>query len=63
MKLILSSKNLSIIDQDQVIYLNINKQWLSVESQKDFIEGGGKYNKTDFYHYRFYGFFNVFITK
>ena len=41
-------KNLSVIDQDQVIYLNINKQWLSVESQKDFIEGGGKYNKTDF---------------
>ena len=41
-------KNLSIIDQDQVIYLNIDQQWLSVESKKDFIDGGGKYNKTDF---------------
>ena len=28
-------KNLSIVDQDQVIYLDIDNKWLSVESQKD----------------------------
>ncbi len=41
-------KNLSIVDQDQVLYLDIDNKWLSVESQKDFEEGGGKYSKSDF---------------
>ena len=35
-------KNLSIVDQDQVLYLDIENKWLSVES-KDFKDGGGKY--------------------
>ena len=42
-------KNLSIVDQDQVIYLDIDNKWLSVESQKDFKESGGKYSKSDFF--------------
>ena len=29
-------KNLSIIDQDQVIYLDVSDRWLSVESKNDF---------------------------
>lgn len=41
-------KNLSIIDQDQVIYLNVDDQWLSVESKNDFLEGGSKYSKSNF---------------
>ena len=41
-------KNLSVVDEDQVLYLDIDKQWLAVESQKDFIDGGGKYSKSDF---------------
>ena len=41
-------RNLSLINQHQVLYLNIEKQWLSVESQKDFKDSGGKYSKSDF---------------
>ena len=41
-------KNLSIADQDQVLYLDTENKWLSVESKKDFKDGGGKYSKTDF---------------
>ena len=41
-------KNLSIIDQDQVLYLDLNKQWLSVESQKDFDDGSSGYSKSEF---------------
>ena len=41
-------KNLSIIDQDQVFYLNLEEKWLSVESKKDIDEGKIKYSKNDF---------------
>ena len=41
-------RNLSIIDQHQIFYLDIENQWLSVESQADFIEGGGKNSKSNF---------------
>ena len=41
-------KNLSIIDQDQVFYLNLEEKWLSVESKKDVDEGKIKYSKNDF---------------
>ena len=41
-------KNLSIVDQDQVLYLDIENKWLSVESKKDFKDGSGKYSKTEF---------------
>ncbi len=41
-------RNLSIIDQHQIFYLDIENQWLSVESQEDFIEGGGKNSKSNF---------------
>ena len=42
-------KNLSIIDQDQVIYLDVSDRWLSVESKNDFLEGGGKHSKSNFF--------------
>ena len=29
-------KNLSIIDEDLVVFLNIEKKWLSIESEKRF---------------------------
>lgn len=41
-------KNLSIIDEDQVFYLNLDENWLSVESKKDVDEGKIKYSKIDF---------------
>ena len=41
-------KNLSIIDQTQTIYLDIEKRWLDVESKTDFEIGGGMYTKSDF---------------
>ena len=41
-------KNLSIIDEDQVFYLNLEEKWLSVESKKDIDEGKIKYSKNDF---------------
>ena len=41
-------RNLSVIDQRQVFYLDIENQWLAVESQKDFEEGGGKNSKSNF---------------
>ena len=34
-------RNLSIIDEDPVVFLNIEKKWLSVESEKVFQENGG----------------------
>ena len=40
-------KNLSIIDQTQTIYLDIEKRWFDVESKRDFENGGGKYTKSD----------------
>ena len=41
-------KNLSIIDEDLVVFLNIEKKWLSVESERDFQESGGKISKSNF---------------
>ena len=41
-------KNLSIIDQTQTIYLDIEERWLDVESKIDFENSGGKYTKSDF---------------
>ena len=35
----LEFKNLSIIDEDQVFYLNLKEKWLSVECKKDVDEG------------------------
>ena len=41
-------KNLSTIDQTQTFFLDLNKNWLSVKSQKDSIENGNSFNKVDF---------------
>ena len=41
-------KNLSIIDQTQTFFLDLEKNWLSVKSQKDFKENGNEFNKIDF---------------
>ena len=41
-------RNLSVIDEDLVVFLNIEKKWLSVESEKDFQENGGKISKSNF---------------
>ena len=41
-------RNLSVIDEDLVVFLNIEKKWLSVESEKDFQESGGKISKSNF---------------
>ncbi len=41
-------KNLGIMIQDQVLYLDIENQWLSAENQKDFRDCGGKHSKSDF---------------
>ena len=41
-------RNLSVIDEDLVVFLNIKKKWLSVESEKDFQESGGKISKSNF---------------
>ena len=41
-------KNLSIIDQDQVLYLDIENKWLSIESKKEKEQSNIQYNKEDF---------------
>ena len=41
-------KNLSTIDQTQTFFLDLDKKWLSVKSQKDSIENGNSFNKVDF---------------
>ena len=41
-------KNLSIIDEDQVFYLNVEEKWLSIESKKDVDKGKIKYSKNEF---------------
>lgn len=41
-------KNLSIIDQDQILYLDIDNKWLSIESRNESIENQIRYNKQDF---------------
>tara|TARA_Y100001933_G_scaffold148217_1_gene146823 strand:+ start:66 stop:506 length:441 start_codon:yes stop_codon:yes gene_type:complete len=41
-------KNLSIIDQTQTFFLDLEKNWLSVKSQKDFKENGNDVSKIDF---------------
>ncbi len=41
-------KNLNIVDKDQVLHLDIEKQWLSVQSQKKFLDGGGQNSKSNF---------------
>ena len=41
-------KNLSKIDQTQTFFLDIEKNWLSVKSQKDSKENGSDFGKTDF---------------
>ncbi len=40
-------KNLSIIDQTQTFFLDLEKNWLSVKSQKDSKENGSDFSKTD----------------
>ena len=41
-------KNLSTIDQTQTFFLDLEKNWLSVKSQKDFKDNGSDFNKTEF---------------
>ena len=41
-------KNLSIIDQDQVLYLDIDQKWLSINSRNESEESQIQYNKKDF---------------
>ena len=41
-------KNLSIIDQTQTFFLDLEKNWLSVKSHKDFKENGNDVSKMDF---------------
>ena len=41
-------KNLSIIDQTQTFFLDLDKNWLSVKSQKDSKDGNGDFSKTEF---------------
>ena len=41
-------KNLSIIDQTQTFFLDLNKNWLSVKSQKDSQDGKSDFSKTEF---------------
>ena len=41
-------KNLSKIDQTQTFFLDLEKNWLSVKSQKDSKENGSDFGKTDF---------------
>ena len=41
-------KNLSIIDQTQTFFLDIEKNWLSVKSQKDSKENGKSFSRTEF---------------
>ena len=41
-------KNLSTIDQTQTFFLDLNKNWLSVKSQKDSKDGNSDFSKTEF---------------
>ena len=41
-------RNLSIIDQSQTLYLDIENEWLSVQSFQDYQDGGNKLSKIDF---------------
>ena len=41
-------KNLSTIDQTQTFFLDLNKNWLSVKSQKDSQDGKSDFSKTEF---------------
>jgi len=41
-------KNLSTIDQTQTFFLDLEKNWLSVKSQKDSKDGGRDFSKTEF---------------
>ena len=41
-------KNLSIIDQSQVIYLDIENNWLSIQSFQEYKESNNKLTKIEF---------------
>ena len=41
-------KNLSTIDQTQTFFLDLDKKWLSVKSQKDSKDGNSDFSKTEF---------------
>ena len=41
-------KNLSTIDQTQTFFLDLEKNWLSVKSQKESKDGGSDFSKTEF---------------
>ena len=41
-------KNLSVIDQTQTFFLDLEKNWLSAMSQKDTKDDGNGFSKTDF---------------
>ena len=41
-------KNLSKIDQTQTFFLDLDKSWLSVKSQKDSKNGNSDFSKTEF---------------
>ena len=41
-------KNLSIIDQSQILYLDIENKWLSVQSYQDYLNGEINLTKIDF---------------
>ena len=41
-------KNLSVIDQTQTFFLDLEKNWLSVMSQKDAKNDGNGFSKIDF---------------
>ena len=41
-------KNLSIINQTQTFFLDLDKNWLSVKSQKDSKDGNSDFSKTEF---------------
>jgi len=41
-------KNLSLIDQTQTFFLDLEKNWLSVKSQKDSLEDVSSFSKMEF---------------
>ena len=41
-------KNLSTIDQTQTFFLDLEKNWLSVKSEKDYKDNGSDFSKTEF---------------
>jgi|TARA_A100001388_G_C28683411_1_gene457516 hypothetical protein len=41
-------KNLSTIDQTQTFFLDLEKNWLSVKSKKDYKDNGSDFSKTEF---------------